>query len=159
MSSPQHHNIQLDSSESESSEEHSSSLANNNRKKKRRTHRKTNDRFLISAHQWTPIVGAPVPKPTTTNHQDINNNTSKLVFQPTSITLSPKSQPSHDRAHHHTSDLESPEPILLSPQEKVTLYVDCFEEMLNTVLKHEAFLFLHSELKILSSWQALPRES
>ncbi|PLW16859.1 hypothetical protein PCANC_09423 [Puccinia coronata f. sp. avenae] len=181
MSSPHQGIVSLDSCSSSSSESSSSAYStvspnqssSKNKGRRRTSHtkkkkKKHNDKFLISANQWTPIVGAPVPKinkkttekrnPQETLVDPITHAKLVNLFEPSSHVSSARSEEDVSLSSHPT-DQEVQQPILVTIEEKVSLYVNCFEEMLNTVLRYEAFLFLPSELRILSSWQALPHSS
>jgi hypothetical protein len=180
MSSPHQGIVSLDSCSSSSSESSSSAYStvspnqssSKNKGRRRTSHtkkkKKHNDKFLISANQWTPIVGAPVPKinkkttekrnPQETLVDPITHAKLVNLFEPSSHVSSARSEEDVSLPSHPT-DQEVQQPILVTIEEKVSLYVNCFEEMLNTVLRYEAFLFLPSELRILSSWQALPRKN
>ncbi|KAA1095161.1 hypothetical protein PGT21_036231 [Puccinia graminis f. sp. tritici] len=175
MSSPP--TVILDSSSSSSSDssEHSdhpspakSSKKLSKRKKNQKNNNKPKDKFLITADQWTPIAGPSVPKPN--KHQNNHPQETLSLIEPTTNTkLVSLFEPSTSSSSARTAtedlllaqsnDQEAQQPILVTVEQRVSLYVNCFEEMLNIVLRHEDFLFLPSELRILNSWQALPRSS
>ncbi|POW10717.1 hypothetical protein PSTT_05877 [Puccinia striiformis] len=177
MSSPPPLAISLDSSPSSSvHSDHSSStnsIAENNRgnskklKRKRKQKKKPNDKYLVTANEWIPIAGAPVSKsrkksikPSTSFPQvtldPVTNEKLVKLFEPSPATTKTTAEPG---VTTQKDQEEVEQPILVTIEQKVDLYVNCFEEMLDTVLRYEHFLFLPSELGILSSWQALPRSS
>ncbi|GAA96728.1 uncharacterized protein L969DRAFT_20070 [Mixia osmundae IAM 14324] len=47
----------------------------------------------------------------------------------------------------------------LPPQQRISIYVQAFEEMLDVVLRSESFLFSETELRVLSRWSALSYEA
>ncbi|KAH9445361.1 hypothetical protein Pst134EA_031307 [Puccinia striiformis f. sp. tritici] len=86
----------------------------------------------------------------------VTNEKLVKLFEPSPATTKTTAEPG---VTTQKDQEEVEQPILVTIEQKVDLYVNCFEEMLDTVLRYEHFLFLPSELGILSSWQALPRSS
>ncbi|CAH7684646.1 hypothetical protein BY996DRAFT_4585666 [Phakopsora pachyrhizi] len=128
--------------------------------KRKITQPKTTDQYAISADQWTPIVGAPLPKRSRIAKEYPSNPLRDTNISPRKNNLvsffETELSPSKDPPDQTNSSDES---ILVFAEQKVSLYVECFEEMLNTVLEHEHYLFSEPELRVLRKWGGLPYSS
>lgn len=72
---------------------------------------------------------------------------------------SPSSQ-SHSSTHSNNSSISSDDERLLdkvitAPKQRVSIYVQVFEEMMQTVLEHESHLFNQNELEMLERFQKM----
>lgn len=91
----------------------------------------------IRPDHWTPIVGGPPTASTSKGDDGPPSGASELV---------PLCE----------QDTEEGDLELVPVEQKVSIYVQCFQDILNTVLEHEQFLFDENELQLLKAWYRLP---
>ncbi|KAH9813790.1 VRR-NUC domain-containing protein [Melampsora americana] len=101
----------------------------------------TNHPLQITSDKWIPIAGHPI-KP-----NQIQSTSTSDSTQPRKQTLE------NSNSVALFEDEDSIEYVQLD--QKVSIYVECFESMIKTVLEHEIYLFSKHEFNLINSWNNL----
>ncbi|EGG09831.1 uncharacterized protein MELLADRAFT_103952 [Melampsora larici-populina 98AG31] len=107
-----------------------------------------NHPLQITSDKWIPIIGKPInnnqPQPSTSNANSHSHpsRSSVTVKEPQDLDSVPLFE-----------DDDSIEYVKVD--EKISIYVECFQSMLETVLEREHYLFDHHESNLLNSWNTL----
>ncbi|MBW0528897.1 hypothetical protein O181_068612 [Austropuccinia psidii MF-1] len=166
--SPTHSNHSSASSASSSSSSSASSASSKTSPFKNKKFKTFDDKFQISSNQWTPIDAGSIEirQNKSLNHQKFKSKSNSTNDSINQINHHNLVRLFDSEIHLDSSNLELNQfnhqfdpSILVSIDQKISLYVSCFEEILSTVLNHEHYLFSQSELKVLYAWNALSYSS
>ncbi|KAG0152273.1 hypothetical protein CROQUDRAFT_35599 [Cronartium quercuum f. sp. fusiforme G11] len=110
---------------------------------------------LISTDQWIPIQGEPIKKKHSakTSQDHITTNRDEQLQTNELVPLC------ENNTEHDLEQEQEQEQELVTIEQKLSIYIQSFQDILNVVLENDQYLFSKSEIKILEAYNLLPNPS